>query len=154
MTRKDNMRALLACRSTRSARPTCTQILNCQESGLRQWLIEYIGVPVDVTVIRSRDPDADQPFYEQLVAEIGKGYDLLLVESLSRIGRGAATLNLLEEAKRRGVRVVAVADHFDSSRDPESDLTALLVAARHEYYLDHHARQIRRALRRRRKSAP
>ncbi len=87
------------------------------------------GVPVEVTVIRSRDPDADQPFCEQLVAEIGKGYDLLLVESLNRISRGAATLNLLDEAERRGVRVVAVADEFDSCRDAESDLTPWLLTA-------------------------
>lgn len=92
----------------------------------------------------------DRPGFNQLMADLDKDIDLVLVKDFSRLGRhNAKVLLLLDEFQERGKHLIAIDDRYDSMRT--NDDTIGIKTWYNEKYIKDTSQKIKRALNARQK---
>ncbi len=117
------------------------QLRNCREYATRQgW-----PAPEAFTDAAMTGSRADRPGYLRLLARAGE-FDVLLVDDLTRLSRDNVEVQrVLRRLKFAGVRVIALADGYDSARE-DAKLNAGLRGLMGELYLDDLAKKTHRGL--------
>ena len=88
-----------------------------QEVQLRDWVNQNISEPFKIDTVKCNDRIAVDAMHVQLLEALHAGrHDLIVVSSLDRIGRGLNLVSFLELAALHQVRIIAVADGFDSTK--------------------------------------
>ncbi len=87
----------------------------------------------------------DRPGFHQLMADLDKDIDQVLVKDFSRLGRhNARVLLLLDEFQERGKRLIVIDDHYDSMQT--EDDTIGIKTWYNEKYVKDTSQKIKRAI--------
>ncbi|MDO4941472.1 MAG: recombinase family protein [Lachnospiraceae bacterium] len=92
----------------------------------------------------------DRPGFQQMMADLNKDLDTVLVKDFSRLGRhNAKVLLLLDEFQERGKHLIVIDDNYDSFT-PDDDIIGIKTWYNEKYVKDT-SKKIRRVLRARQK---